>query len=185
MSDQNCLPTERYRPNEAILLLDKKGKLLICERIEAKGAWQFPQGGVDAGEDFISALHREVWEEIGLDPEDYEMIDQRGGYKYKYPPGVREKKKKSGSEGSNDRESEKETEEARKKQLLLFQRVSEAYGVLSDPELRRRYDSEGHAFFSASRTSSNHTSEEKEYEHYLRRFRELVVLTPQGLDLEF
>ncbi len=94
MSDQNCLPTERYRPNVAILLLDKKGKLLICERIEAKGAWQFPQGGVDAGEDFISALHREVWEEIGLDPEDYEMIDQRGGYKYKYPPGVREKKKK-------------------------------------------------------------------------------------------
>jgi len=99
--------------------------------------------------------------------------------------GGGEKKKKSGSEGTNDREIEEETEEARKKQLLLFQRVSEAYGVLSDPELRRRYDSEGHVFFSASKTSSNHTSEEKEYEHYLRRFRELVVLTPQGLDLEF
>ena len=52
----------------------------------------------------------------------------------------------------------------------------------SNPELRRRYDDEGHAgFFSAATDSSS----EKEYEHYLRRFRELVVLTPQGLDLEF
>ena len=64
-----------------------------------------------------------------------------------------------------------------------FQQISEAYGVLSNPELRRRYDDEGHAgFFSAAATDS---SSEKEYEHYLRRFRELVVLTPQGLDLEF
>lgn len=88
------LPTERYRPNVAILLLNHDNELLICERVESKGAWQFPQGGVDAGEDFISALHREVWEEIGLKPSDYEMLDQRGGYKYKYPPGVREKKKR-------------------------------------------------------------------------------------------
>ena len=64
-----------------------------------------------------------------------------------------------------------------------FQQISEAYGVLSNPELRRRYDDEGHAgFFSAASADS---SSEKEYEHYLRRFRELVVLTPQGLDLEF
>lgn len=94
MSSSSPLPTERYRPNVAILLIDQQDELLICERIESKGAWQFPQGGVDPGEDFISALHREVWEEIGLDPADYQMLDQRGGYKYKYPPGVREKKKK-------------------------------------------------------------------------------------------
>lgn len=94
MSKSSPLPTERYRPNVAILLLNKDKKLLICERIESKGAWQFPQGGVDPGEDNITALHREVWEEIGLEPKDYKMLDQRGGYKYKYPPRVREKKKK-------------------------------------------------------------------------------------------
>ena len=85
---------ERYRPNVALLLIDDTGKLLICERIEEDGAWQFPQGGVDKGEGFLSALHREVSEEIGLEPKDYELLDLRAGYRYKYPPGVREKKKK-------------------------------------------------------------------------------------------
>ena len=79
-----------------------------------------------------------------------------------------------------EEEEEDKEEDANKEQ---FQLISEAYGVLSNPELRRRYDDEGHAgFFSAAATDS---SSEKEYEHYLRRFRELVVLTPQGLDLEF
>ena len=77
-------------------------------------------------------------------------------------------------------EEDKEVEDANKER---FQQISEAYGVLSNPELRRRYDDEGHAgLFSAASADS---SSEKEYEHYLRRFRELVVLTPQGLDLEF
>ena len=85
---------EQYRPNVAILLINKKDELLVCERIDEDGAWQFPQGGVDEGEDFISALHREIREEIGLVPEDYEMLDSRDGYKYKYPIEVREKKRK-------------------------------------------------------------------------------------------
>jgi hypothetical protein len=79
------------------------------------------------------------------------------------------------------RRQQQEEEDANKER---FQQISEAYGVLSNPELRRRYDDEGHAGFFAA-ASADSSSQEKEYEHYLRRFRELVVLTPQGLDLEF
>ena len=92
MSQSSKPPEVKYRPNVALLLLDEDDKLLICERIGKDGAWQFPQGGVDEGEDLITGLHREVWEEIGLKPEDYELIDQRGGYRYTYPEEVREKK---------------------------------------------------------------------------------------------
>ncbi len=94
MPDFPLTVCERYRPNVALLLIDDSGKLLICERVEEDGAWQFPQGGVDEGEGFLTAFHREVREEIGLTPKDYELIDLRAGYRYKYPDGVRQKKKK-------------------------------------------------------------------------------------------
>jgi putative (di)nucleoside polyphosphate hydrolase len=73
---------------------------LICERATIPGAWQFPQGGVDAGETPLQALHREVSEEIGLDPQHYEIIARREGYRYLYPPDARGKKlRKHGNHG--------------------------------------------------------------------------------------
>lgn len=89
-----------YRPNVAALMTNCAGNLLICERATVRGAWQFPQGGVDPGESIIAALHREVSEEIGLLPAHYEVQSSRDGYRYLYPEGVREKKlKRHGSHG--------------------------------------------------------------------------------------
>lgn len=82
-----------FRPNVALLLLDRDGRLLVCERLKPAGAWQFPQGGVDPGEDLEEALLREVEEEIGLAPGSYEIRQTRGGYRYFYPEGVKERKK--------------------------------------------------------------------------------------------
>jgi putative (di)nucleoside polyphosphate hydrolase len=90
----------RYRPNVAALVVNPAGSLLICERATVPGAWQFPQGGVDAGETHEQALFREVREEVGLEPQHYEVIGQRHGYRYLYPHQVRGKKiRKHGSHG--------------------------------------------------------------------------------------
>jgi len=90
----------RFRPNVAALILDAKGRLLICERHNCPGAWQFPQGGVDPGETLRDALHREVREEVGLLPKHYKVLAQRDGYRYLYPPDVRSKKlRKHGNHG--------------------------------------------------------------------------------------
>ena len=90
----------RYRPNVAALVVNPAGSLLICERANIPGAWQFPQGGVDPGETPEQALFREVREEVGLEPQHYEVIDRREGYRYLYPQEVRGKKlRKHGSHG--------------------------------------------------------------------------------------
>ena len=77
----------RYRPSVAGILRDGNGKILIAERIKHEGAWQFPQGGVDEGEDPLEALHRELKEEIGITCDLYEIIRKRGGYRYEFADG--------------------------------------------------------------------------------------------------
>ena len=90
----------RYRPNVAALVMNSAGCLLICERATIPGAWQFPQGGVDPGETPEQALFREVREEVGLEPQHYEVVGHCEGYWYLYPQGVRGKKlRKHGNHG--------------------------------------------------------------------------------------
>ncbi len=76
-----------YRPNVAAILRRPSGQILIAERLNVQGAWQFPQGGVDEGESFDVALYRELEEEIGVTPDLVNVIQQRGGYRYAFPKG--------------------------------------------------------------------------------------------------
>jgi putative (di)nucleoside polyphosphate hydrolase len=93
-----------YRPNVAALITREGGELLICERWQVPGAWQFPQGGIDPGETPEQALIREVYEEIGLPPQEYEILGSKGGYRYLYPKEVRRKKvRKHGCHGQEQR----------------------------------------------------------------------------------
>ena len=79
---------DSYRPNvAAILRKPKSGQILVCQRRDHSGCWQFPQGGVDGQEDLIAALYREVEEEIGILPEKYTIHSCRTGYRYKFPNG--------------------------------------------------------------------------------------------------
>jgi putative (di)nucleoside polyphosphate hydrolase len=76
-----------YRPNVAAILQREDGRILVAERINIAGAWQFPQGGVDDGETAEQALFRELQEEIGVRREHLEILSSRGGYRYAFAKG--------------------------------------------------------------------------------------------------
>ncbi len=76
-----------YRPNVAALIERDNGEIFIAERLGVKGAWQFPQGGVDAGESLEAAFYRELEEEIGVKPQLVEVLEIRSGYRYAFPKG--------------------------------------------------------------------------------------------------
>jgi putative (di)nucleoside polyphosphate hydrolase len=55
-----------YRKNVGIVVFNSKGEVLTGERVTFPNSWQFPQGGVDEGEDIQFAAERELYEEVGI-----------------------------------------------------------------------------------------------------------------------
>ena len=55
------------RSGVGIVLLNQKNKVLVAKRIDnQKNFWQMPQGGVDKGEDYLTAAYRELEEETSI-----------------------------------------------------------------------------------------------------------------------
>ncbi len=68
-----------YRTNVGAILRRRDGHVLLCERIEPAGIWQFPQGGVEPTETLTESLWRELSEELGLQaPRDVLSIVGKG-----------------------------------------------------------------------------------------------------------
>ena len=70
------LPVSWTVPCVGAIVHDERGRLLLIQRGRepAKGRWSVPGGRVHAGEDFSSAVVREVREETGLDVRIGEMV---------------------------------------------------------------------------------------------------------------
>ena len=62
-----------YRPNVGIILLNRDKQVFWGKRIREQ-AWQFPQGGIKAGESPEQAMFRELHEEVGLSARHVEII---------------------------------------------------------------------------------------------------------------
>ena len=57
---------EKFRRCAGIIVTRDDGTVLLCERNDFPGQWQFPQGGIEEGETIEQAARRELWEETSL-----------------------------------------------------------------------------------------------------------------------
>ena len=75
-----------YRPNVGIIVSNAQKQVLFAKRLGIHNAWQFPQGGIHEGETTEMAMYRELHEELGLLPEEVEILaESRQWLKYKLP----------------------------------------------------------------------------------------------------
>ena len=64
---------EGYRPNVGIILCNAHNQVFWGKRVN-QHAWQFPQGGMNAGETPEQAMFRELEEEVGLHPDHVRIL---------------------------------------------------------------------------------------------------------------
>ncbi|HQT55018.1 MAG: RNA pyrophosphohydrolase [Phenylobacterium sp.] len=77
-----------YRPNVGVVLFHPDGRVWLGRRVNTPEPynWQFPQGGVDAGEDLYVAARRELAEETGV--VSTTLLGRTDGWMaYDFPPG--------------------------------------------------------------------------------------------------
>lgn len=87
---------EMFRPNVAAVIVNNYGKILICQRID-NNEWQFPQGGIQPGENPLQALFRELKEEIGVSH--FRAIQRSNGtYRYRFPSAHKKRDEYVGQE---------------------------------------------------------------------------------------
>ncbi len=85
-----------YRPNVAMIIVSnaypKKKEIFIAQRDDLSDIWQFPQGGIDEGEEVLEAMFRELKEEIGT--KKVKIIAEYPKWiSYDFPPAIAKKMK--------------------------------------------------------------------------------------------
>ena len=79
------LDRDGFRPNVGIILLNQKNQVFWGKRIRTH-SWQFPQGGIDRGENPEQAMFRELHEEVGLKPDHVQIVARtRDWLRYEVP----------------------------------------------------------------------------------------------------
>jgi putative (di)nucleoside polyphosphate hydrolase len=79
----------RYRPNVGVVLFHPDGRVWLGRRANTPPPynWQFPQGGVDDGEDLEAAARRELAEETGA--RSATLLGRTDGWMaYDFPPDM-------------------------------------------------------------------------------------------------
>ena len=76
------------RSGVGIVVLNRNNKVFVAKRIDnPKNFWQMPQGGVDNGENFLTAAYRELEEETSI--KNVELIKEiEGTITYELPENL-------------------------------------------------------------------------------------------------
>jgi putative (di)nucleoside polyphosphate hydrolase len=93
-----------YRPNVGVVLFHPDGRVWYGRRAGTPGPhnWQFPQGGVDDGEDYETAARRELAEETGVTSAD--LIGEISQWvAYDFPEGYGGAKQSRGWKGQKQK----------------------------------------------------------------------------------
>lgn len=93
MTSEAMSKKDLYRPNVAMIIVSscypQKKEIFLAQRNDLSDVWQFPQGGIDEGEEVREALFRELLEEIGTDR--VEVIAEFPQWiSYDFPPRIAE-----------------------------------------------------------------------------------------------
>jgi putative (di)nucleoside polyphosphate hydrolase len=77
-----------YRPCAGVMLVNRDGRVFVGQRMDSTlEAWQMPQGGIDPGEEALTAAIRELGEETGVAPDKVTLIAEAPGeFTYDLPP---------------------------------------------------------------------------------------------------
>ena len=68
-------PAQYFRAGVGAAIVNRGGFVLALERADIPGAWQLPQGGLQASESPLHAVFREVQEETGIPKGELELLD--------------------------------------------------------------------------------------------------------------
>jgi putative (di)nucleoside polyphosphate hydrolase len=64
--EKSGINSQFFRAGVGVVVLNRQDEVLVLERSDVRGAWQFPQGGMREGEEPDQAVYRELEEETGL-----------------------------------------------------------------------------------------------------------------------
>ena len=83
---ERVIDKQGFRPNVGIVIANGEGRVLWGRRVGGSDSWQFPQGGIHGGETPEQAMYRELDEEVGLQPEQVQILGEtRDWLRYRLP----------------------------------------------------------------------------------------------------